>query len=67
MERSSARALKEIESHVLGVSGNYTQIKYPVSGGKFKYAFALTSEVNRCLLGKVNSTAVSGNIQINAS
>lgn len=35
---------------VLGHSGNYTQIKYTVSGG-YKYAFALTAEVNRCVKG----------------
>ena len=29
---------------ILGISGNYTQIKYPVSGG-YKYAFALSSDV----------------------
>ena len=52
---------------VLGVSGNYTQIKYPVSGGKFKYAFALTSEVNRCLFGNTNSIVASGNKKINAT
>ena len=30
---------------ILGNSGGYTQIKYPVSGG-YKYAFAVSSEVN---------------------
>ena len=30
---------------VLGTSGNYTQVKYPVSGG-YKYAFVTTSDYN---------------------
>lgn len=35
---------------ILGVSGNYTQIKYNVPGG-YKYAFALTSDVNKYVKG----------------
>ena len=34
---------------VLGASGNYTQVKYPVSGG-YKYAFVKTSELNAYIL-----------------
>lgn len=38
---------------ILGSSGNYTQIKYPVSGG-YKYAFASTSDVNSNLRPQTN-------------
>lgn len=34
---------------VLGASGSYTQVKYPVSGG-YKYAFIKTSELNAYIL-----------------
>ena len=50
---------------ILGRSGNYTQIKYPVTGG-YKYGFALTSDVNRCcLLG--GNTAASGSKRISSA
>ena len=39
---------------VLGRSGNYTQIKYPVSGG-FKYAFITTNDAERYIMGSGNS------------
>lgn len=35
---------------VLGTSGNYTQVKYPVSGG-YKYAFVTTSNAERYITG----------------
>ena len=47
---------------ILGTKGNYTQIKYPVSGG-YKYAFALSSDVENNLKSKQQST-VSQNPQI---
>lgn len=34
---------------ILGVSGNYTQVKYPVSGG-YKYAFIRTTDLNEYIL-----------------
>lgn len=40
---------------ILGISGNYTQIKYPVSGG-YKYAFVTTENANSYIIG---SAAVS--------
>lgn len=43
---------------VLGASGSYTQIKYPVSGG-YKYAFIRTTDLNTYLL---SGTASSGKI-----
>lgn len=43
---------------VLGASGSYTQIKYPVNGG-YKYAFIRTSDLNTYLL---SGTASSGKI-----
>lgn len=39
---------------VLGKSGNYTQIKYPVSGG-FKYAFITTDDAERYITGSGSS------------
>lgn len=39
---------------VLGTKSNYTQIKYPVSGG-YKYAFAKTWDVNTYLKGNSSS------------
>lgn len=50
---------------VLGTSGNYTQIKYNVSN-YYKYAFALTSDVNRYVLGNVPSVS-GGSTSITAS
>ncbi len=38
---------------VLGTRGDFTQIKYPVSGG-FKYAFSKTSDVNTYVTGNNN-------------
>lgn len=43
---------------ILGASGSYTQIKYPVSGG-YKYAFIRTSDLSAYIL-PINSS--SGNI-----
>lgn len=43
---------------VLGASGNYTQVKYPVSGG-YKYAFIKTTDLNAYILP---NTSDSGNI-----
>lgn len=43
---------------VLGASGSYTQVKYPVSGG-YKYAFIRTSDLNSNILP---SAASSGSI-----
>lgn len=52
---------------ILGTSGSYTQIKYSVVSG-YKYAFALTSDINRCVkgVGQNNSSTyrVSGNLLI---
>lgn len=39
---------------VLGASGNYTQIKYPVSGG-YKYAFIRTADLNSYILPTASS------------
>lgn len=44
---------------ILGRSGNYTQVKYPVSGG-FKYAFVATDHASRYLTGSSNESS-SGN------
>ena len=41
---------------VLGASGNYTQVKYPVSGG-YKYAFVKTSELNAYVLPSAGGRA----------
>lgn len=41
---------------VLGVSGSYTQVKYPVSGG-YKYAFIRTSDLNLHVLPSVASSS----------
>lgn len=50
---------------ILGTRGNYTQIKYPVSGG-YKYGFAATSDVNTYL--KTQQTAsVSPSVTQNSS
>jgi hypothetical protein len=56
---------------ILGTSGSYTQIKYNVASG-YKYAFALTSDVDRCVkgIGQNNSSvsnagstySISGNL-----
>lgn len=47
---------------ILGTSGNYTQIKYNVASG-YKYAFALTSDIDRCVKGigqNNNSVSTAG-------
>ena len=44
---------------VLGKSGNYTQVKYPVSGG-FKYAFITTSDAENSLTGSGNNRNSDG-------
>ena len=43
---------------ILGTSGDYTQIKYNVSGG-YKYAFAYTSDVDKYVKGNLNSESLS--------
>ncbi len=44
---------------VLGASGSYTQIKYPVSGG-YKYAFIRTADLNTYILpGVINTGGIS--------
>lgn len=45
---------------ILGRSGNYTQVKYPVSGG-YKYAFVTTDHALRYLTG-LNNESNSGNM-----
>ena len=45
---------------VLGTSGNYTQVKYPVSGG-YKYAFVTTADCTRLITG---NKQISGGKQI---
>jgi len=47
---------------VLGTAGNYTQVKYPVSGG-YKYAFVKTADANAYLLSSgSNSGGISNGI-----
>lgn len=48
---------------VLGTEGNYTQVKYPVSGG-YKYAFVKTADADAYILpsGTTNSGGVSNGI-----
>ena len=47
---------------VLGTAGNYTQVKYPVSGG-YKYAFVKTADANAYLLPSgSNSGGISNGI-----
>lgn len=43
---------------VLGSSGSYTQVKYPVSGG-YKYAFITTANANNYLYGSSNTVNYS--------
>ena len=43
---------------VLGVSGSYTQIKYPVSGG-YKYGFITTANANNYVYGSSNAVNYS--------
>lgn len=43
---------------ILGTSGSYTQVKYPVSGG-YKYAFITTSDANNKLGGSSNTQPIS--------
>lgn len=42
---------------VFGTSGNYTQVKYPVSGG-YKYAFITTANYNSYLAPQQNNTVI---------
>ena len=52
---------------VLGKSGNYTQVEYPVSGG-YKYAFVQTASVQQYLTGSANnSDNSSGNVAVIAN
>ena len=48
---------------ILGNSGSYTQVKYPVSGG-YKYAFITTAEADAYLKGTITSP---GNTNTNTS
>lgn len=48
---------------ILGTSGSFTQIKYPVSGG-YKYAFAATSDVNHYLYGITGQTVANGTYKL---
>lgn len=53
---------------VLGTYGNYTQLKYPVSGG-YKYAFVTTANVNAYVYPQqqqvvVNTPAVNNNVTL---
>lgn len=43
---------------VLGAYGNFTQLKYPVSGG-YKYAFVSTSDAQRYLVANLNTSTSS--------
>lgn len=45
---------------VLGASGGYTQIKYPVSGG-YKYAFIKTADLNAHVLPAASNTGIIKN------
>jgi hypothetical protein len=45
---------------VLGKSGSYTQIRYPVSGG-YKYAFVTTSDLNSKIIGNTDNYATISN------
>ena len=45
---------------VLGASGSYTQVKYPVSGG-YKYAFIKTSDLNTYILPAAAAPSVIAN------
>ena len=47
---------------VLGTYGNYTQVRYPVSGG-YKFGFVATSTVNTYIKGNGNSGSSSNNTQ----
>lgn len=49
---------------ILGTRGNYTQIRYPVSGG-YKFAFISTTNANRYLVS--NSSGSSGHSSNSAS
>lgn len=49
---------------ILGTSGKYTQIKYNVSN-YYKYAFALTSDINKYVLGRSTvATATANSISL---
>lgn len=43
---------------ILGVSGRYTQVKYPVSGG-YKYAFITTTNASNYIIGDTSASASS--------
>ena len=43
---------------ILGNSGDYTQIKYPVSGG-YKYAFVTTANANTYIIGNASASPSS--------
>lgn len=44
---------------ILGTKGNYTQVKYPVSGG-YKYAFVTTANANKYLKGDSKANVNNG-------
>lgn len=46
---------------ILGTSGSFTQIKYPVSGG-FKYAFVKTADANKYLSTSSTTSTASTNL-----
>ena len=46
---------------VLGTYGNYTQVKYPVSGG-YKYAFIATSSCNSYITSSQSSSSSGGSV-----
>lgn len=48
---------------ILGRSGNYTQVKYPVSGG-YKYAFVATDHASRYLTGSSNESSSGNTVSI---
>lgn len=50
---------------VLGTSGSFTQVKYPVSGG-YKYAFVLTTDANKYLSGSSSGGSTSSESAVRA-
>ena len=49
---------------VLGTYGNYTQVKYPVSGG-YKFAFIATSNYNQYIKSNSNTSTSSSQSNVN--
>lgn len=50
---------KNDKVYILGTSGSYTQVKYPVSGG-YKYAFIKTSDYNSYIKPAANNNISGG-------